>query len=125
MRNIQGTFETRKRPFICAFSICMTVPLRLNVSNVNSCILSLIKKNLTYAKLESKVGNAYSCIFYFIGKKETCFCCFKVKCSSHVQSHFLHFILLKKRKKKIIYSTTTNKLHNSEFPSFCLSMLTE
>ena len=27
MRNFQDTFETRKRPFISAFSICMTVPL--------------------------------------------------------------------------------------------------
>ena len=28
MRNFQDTFETRKRLFISAFSICMTVPLR-------------------------------------------------------------------------------------------------
>ena len=27
MRNFQDTFETPKRSFICAFSICMTVPL--------------------------------------------------------------------------------------------------
>ena len=27
MRNFQDTFETRKRPFISGFSICMTVPL--------------------------------------------------------------------------------------------------
>ena len=27
MRNIQDTFETRKRSIISAFSICMTVPL--------------------------------------------------------------------------------------------------
>ena len=27
MRNLQDTFETRKRSFISAFSICMTVPL--------------------------------------------------------------------------------------------------
>ena len=27
MRNIPDTFETRKRSFISAFSICMTVPL--------------------------------------------------------------------------------------------------
>ena len=30
MRNFQDTFETRKRSFISAFSICMTVPLRRN-----------------------------------------------------------------------------------------------
>ena len=27
MRNFQDTFETRKRSFVSAFSICMTVPL--------------------------------------------------------------------------------------------------
>ena len=27
MRNFQDIFETRKRSFITAFSICMTVPL--------------------------------------------------------------------------------------------------
>ena len=27
MRNFQDTFETHKRSFISAFSICMTVPL--------------------------------------------------------------------------------------------------
>ena len=27
MQNFQNTFETRKRSFISAFSICMTVPL--------------------------------------------------------------------------------------------------
>ena len=31
MRNFQDTFETRKRSFITAFSICMTVPLRIVV----------------------------------------------------------------------------------------------
>ena len=29
MRNLQDTFETPKRSFISAFSICMTVPLTL------------------------------------------------------------------------------------------------
>ena len=29
MRNFQDTFETQKRSFISAFSICMTVPLNL------------------------------------------------------------------------------------------------
>ena len=32
MRNYQDTFETRKRSFINAFSICMTVPLNLENS---------------------------------------------------------------------------------------------
>ena len=35
MRNFQDTFETRKRPFISVFSICMTVPLnKPNLSNI-------------------------------------------------------------------------------------------
>ena len=28
MRSFQDTFETRKRSFISAFAICMTIPLR-------------------------------------------------------------------------------------------------
>ena len=32
MRNSQCTFKTRKWSFISAFSICMTVPLRLNLT---------------------------------------------------------------------------------------------
>ena len=35
MRNFQDTFETRKRPFISVFSICMTVALnKPNLSNI-------------------------------------------------------------------------------------------
>ena len=29
MQNFQDTFETRKRSFISAFSVCMTVPLNM------------------------------------------------------------------------------------------------
>ena len=32
MRNFQNTFKTRKRSFISAFSICMTVPLKKMVT---------------------------------------------------------------------------------------------
>ena len=32
MQNFQDTFEKRKRPFISAFSICVTVPLRMKTS---------------------------------------------------------------------------------------------
>ena len=32
MRNFQDTFETRKRSFISAFSICTTVPLIMTKS---------------------------------------------------------------------------------------------
>ena len=54
MRNFQDTFETRKRSFISAFSICMTVPIKhvkLIISeNYNECKtkhLFLIKKVVT------------------------------------------------------------------------------
>ena len=30
MSNFQDTFETRKRSFISAFSVCVTVPLSMN-----------------------------------------------------------------------------------------------
>ena len=33
MRNFRDTFETRKRSFISAFSICMTVPIEQSVLN--------------------------------------------------------------------------------------------
>ena len=36
MRNFQDTFETRKRLFISAFSICMTVPLRKTQASTKS-----------------------------------------------------------------------------------------
>ena len=47
MRNFQDTFETRKRSFMSAFSICMTAPLILEAefaSNLwNSFELSLLQ----------------------------------------------------------------------------------
>ena len=58
MRNFQDTFETRKRSFICSFSICMTVPLSLacflparftrmytSLRNQNKCKPSICSKN--------------------------------------------------------------------------------
>ena len=54
MRNFQDTFETRKRSFISAFSICMTVPIKhvklIIFENYNECKtkhLFLIKKVVT------------------------------------------------------------------------------
>ena len=35
MRNFHDTFETRKRPFINAFSICMTAPLKRELKPEN------------------------------------------------------------------------------------------
>ena len=54
MRNFQGTFETHKRSFISAFSICVTV-----TSNV--CLVKCVGYNLTkqpdYGKLIKSVVN--------------------------------------------------------------------
>ena len=36
MRNFEDTFETRKRSFISAFSICMIVPLKMVKINMKS-----------------------------------------------------------------------------------------
>ena len=30
MQNFQDTFKTRNESFICAFSICLTVPLKID-----------------------------------------------------------------------------------------------
>ena len=48
MRNFQGTFETRKRSFISAFSIYMSVPLiffQLNLSAL-TCRTDISFKNI-------------------------------------------------------------------------------
>ena len=42
MRNFQDTFETRKRSFISAFLICMTVPL-INLYFLRLCFRMLVK----------------------------------------------------------------------------------
>ena len=36
MRNFKDTFEKRKRSFIKAFSVCMTVPLKMVKINMKS-----------------------------------------------------------------------------------------
>ena len=53
MRNFQDTFETRKRLFISAFSICMTVPLiETRKAKLLQNFLRLLKSNkLPYSKL--------------------------------------------------------------------------
>ena len=43
MRNFQDAFESRKRLFICAFSICMTVSLR-NEMNEKAWFEIILKK---------------------------------------------------------------------------------
>ena len=47
MRNFQDTFETRKRSFIGAFSICMAVPSNIEFSLLT--FILLILKNLEAA----------------------------------------------------------------------------
>ena len=46
MRNFEDTFETRKRSFICAFLICMTVPF-FKCLVVKSVKCTLISFNIT------------------------------------------------------------------------------
>ena len=45
MRNFQDIFETRKRSFISAFSICMTVPLKKWLMRPNGLMANVIGKN--------------------------------------------------------------------------------
>ena len=56
MRNFQDTFETRKRSFINAFSICMTVPSKYQTKRKNSHRIELKKGDL-YKNL-----SRFSCI---------------------------------------------------------------
>ena len=47
MRNFQGTSEKRERSFISAFSICMTVPLKNNLSKQDKFLLiSLFQRHM-------------------------------------------------------------------------------
>ena len=39
MQNFQDTFEARKRSFISAFSICMTVPLNRHGHEISAFLL--------------------------------------------------------------------------------------
>ena len=54
MRNFQDAFESRKRSFICAFSICMTVSLR-NEMNEKAGFEIILKKgeHVRYATARS------------------------------------------------------------------------
>ena len=58
MRNFQDTFETRKRSFISAFSIYITVPLKYS----GRCA-SLGKRNL-YLPTNLKAGNLNKASFF-------------------------------------------------------------
>ena len=52
MQNFQDTCETRKRSFICVFSICMAVPLKYFVNTKTSCLH--IKSNFFFFKIQGK-----------------------------------------------------------------------
>ena len=54
MRNFHDTFETYKRSFICAFSICMTVPLRTHLRTAASQCVDLDFKSYLAIKVNKK-----------------------------------------------------------------------
>ena len=59
MQNFQDTFETRKRSFISAFSICMTVPLitTMQVSrNSRSYVFYIKQKHSSGCALKKKMS---------------------------------------------------------------------
>ena len=60
MRNFLDTFETCKRSFISAFSICMTVPLKIlfPAQDPDMYLKKLLKCRFTCEKLKD-------CIYYY------------------------------------------------------------
>ena len=46
MQNFQDTFKTRKQSFISAFSICMTVPIKLFKQRISRLIIAVIISDL-------------------------------------------------------------------------------
>ena len=66
MRNFQDTFETRKRSFISASSICMTVPLMVNYA-INGKYISLTENHIGNSTLLSfTVFNAIRKSFFLL-----------------------------------------------------------
>ena len=66
MRNFQDTFETRKRSFISAFSVCVTAHLNFEGDNINESY-NKYKINITIntpeiCRHDSAVVNAYFCM---------------------------------------------------------------
>ena len=58
MRNFQDTFETRKRSFISAFAICMTVPLKL--------VSAIFIKFLFFSPNDSPMKNYEKCFLFYL-----------------------------------------------------------
>ena len=63
MRNFQDTFETRKRSFICAFSICMTVPLSKIYINH---IVQLWHKSIILNKIYPRMIPREQCLIFIL-----------------------------------------------------------
>ena len=58
MQNFQDTFETRKGSFISAFSICMTVPLKSNLSNSEPKLVNYRDyKKFSFEKFKTSLDN--------------------------------------------------------------------
>ena len=53
MRNFQDTFQTRKRPIISGFSICMTVPI--NVCRGTLSCVNIISQGLYSKSKDDKI----------------------------------------------------------------------
>ena len=63
MRNFQGSFETPKQAFICAFSICITVPLK----KINAIRIIFHKDKFSHTKVlfvQNKVFNVYQMKYF-------------------------------------------------------------
>ena len=56
MGNFLGTFETRKRLFISAFPICMTVPLSDFCAFESQCSILNMCKFINYAIINNRFG---------------------------------------------------------------------
>ena len=58
MQNFQDTFETRKRSFISAFSICMTAPLNLSENSFQTA-LNVIRQPTIVIALQIKLSAVF------------------------------------------------------------------
>ena len=64
MWNFQGTFETRKRSFIHAFSICMTVPLI--IKEKGSKLRTILNNNFFYFRFHSSQNERLKNCFHIM-----------------------------------------------------------
>ena len=99
MRNFQDTFETRKRSFFSAFSICMTVPLR------EECNAGKSRAQQKNAELKNAnlVQNSHSFIPYFLNH------------SHHMHSLIPHFSGILDHSQSFILHFLNSRLHFFQF----------